>query len=204
MDSSTRQSRMTQQDEELFWTLANDAKTRKDMLLNAAKLGYKDHPSVKSELETEERLKAYVAPYKEQIDELKARLDSRELESKMERQRESVRRMGMSPANVEKLEERMHAKGVPLFADTDQKGRTAMQQAAIYFSNEDSPVAASTAPMMDFAMSGVNTQAEDWREDMLSPDPKVNPRLMDRRARKVYNDKKWDAAVADWNATHQK
>lgn len=185
---------LTAADEKAFTIIANTPELRATMLEGLKKAGFTDHPAVKEHTDFEARLGAHLKPLEEKNSELQKRLDERERMETYQRQRDSVRKgpFGFNDDKISKLEERMRAKDAPQFAEVDGAGRTAYQQAAMYFQHQDNPVSESTFPVMDFA--GPSRKAETWRELMNESDPNKNPLRMDRRQRRRLADKLWEEA----------
>jgi hypothetical protein len=186
------------EDEQAFLQLAGDAQSTEVVTRELRRLGNTTHPAVRAQIGLEQRDK----PLLDKIHALEQRLVEREEFDKYERQRESVRKMGFSEANVKKLEERMRAPGAPQFAEFNEEGQSAYQQAAIHFAHKDNPGEVSTFPTLDFA--GPPQKREGWRELLAESDPAKNPLKMNRRARRKLSDKLWNQAVADLSPQYQK
>jgi hypothetical protein len=189
---------LTQADEKAFSFIANNPKLRANMLKGLKEEGFVEHPAVKEHIDFEERLAVHLKPIQEENAELKKRVDERERSETWTRQRESVRKgpFGFNDDKISKLEERMRSKDAPQFAETDSQGRTAYQQAALYFQHQDSPVATSTFPVLDFA--GPSQKAETWRESLTESDKSKNPLHMNRRERRRLGDKLWEEAKNEY------
>lgn len=195
---------LTPSDEKAFTIIANNPKLRAAMLEGLKEAGFVDHPAVKEHIDFEARLGTYLKPLEEKNAELQKRWDAREREETYNRQRDSVRKgpFGFNGDKISKLEERMRSKDAPQFAEVDSSGRTAYQQAAMYFQHQDSPVSDSTFPVMDFA--GPSRKTETWRESLNESDKSKNPLYMNRRERRRLGDKLWEEAKNDFVAEHQK
>lgn len=194
---------LTAADEKAFSLIANDPELRAAMLEGLKKKGFTDHPAVKEHIDFESRLDSHLKPIRDENAELKKRLEARERTETAVRQRDSVRKgpFGFNDEKISRLEERMRSADAPVFSELDSHGRTAYQQAALYFQHQDSPVSSSTFPVLDFA--GPSQKQESWREMLTDPDPTKNPLKMNRRERRRIGDKLWEEAKTDVMATLQ-
>jgi hypothetical protein len=177
-----------------FTFIANNPKLRQKMIENLKEEGYTDHPLIRENDDFERRLESHIKPIKEENTELKKRLDEQERDRIWSKQRDSVRKgpFGFNDDKIKKLEERMTSKDAPQFPELDSQGRTAYQQAAMYFAHQDSPVSESTFPVLDFA--GPSKKAETWRDLMNGSDKSKNPLNMNRRERRRLGDELWRQA----------
>jgi hypothetical protein len=195
---------LTKNDEEAFSFIANNPKLRATMLEGLEKEGFKNHPAVKENIDFKERLEHHLKPIRDENEELKKEVKQIKNSEIYGRQRDSVRKapFNFSDAKIAKLEERMGGKYAPQFVDFDDERKlTAYQAAALHFQREDSPVSASTFPVMDFA--GPSQKAESWRESLTESDKSKNPLHMSRRERRRLGDKLWEEAKNDYMANLQ-
>lgn len=188
---------LTDVDLKAFTFAANNPKLRQKLLEGLKEEGYTDHPLIRENDDFNQRLESKIKPILEENAELKKRLDAREKEETWTRQRESVKKapFKFNEDKIKKLEERMASKDAPSFPEFDSQGRTAYQNAALYFQHQDTPIGASTFPVLDFA--GPSKTQESWRELLNETDKSKNPIYMNRRERRRLGDKLWEEAKAE-------
>jgi len=189
---------LSPENEALFNFLASKKETRNELLKKAIDAGYKDHSAIRAQ----EEIEFAQAPIREELETLKKKLHEREQADTWGQQRNSVRggKFKFNEEKIAALEERMRSPDSPSFPQLDSHGRTAYQQAAEYFAQLDSPIGASTVPMLDMGGFPVTGQgdAEPWRADMLSDDPAVNPLKMSKKKRKLKARANWKAASNEY------
>lgn len=188
---------LTTEDEKLFLHLASQPKSRAKLIQEAVDTGFKEHPAIRGRTEIEEVL----SPLHEEIKELKTKINQQQQNDTWVRQRNSLRGgpFKFDDEKIKRLEERMKDPDAPVFPEVDSHGVTAYQNAAKYFQALDSPISPSSVPMLD--MGGVpvgGSDAEPWRKDMESDDPKINPLKMTRKARKLKARRAWQEASKEY------
>jgi hypothetical protein len=176
---------LSPQDLKAFETLANDPEDLRVLVERLKRHPeHKDHPILKLK-ETEDRL---LAPIASRLEEVEAKLKASESNDFYEKNRAELRARGWSKDNIAKLEKRMQEDPeFPLFHS--------YAKAADYIARIDTPLApSSVSPVFDGLGGAMQNQSAGWREDMQSDDPKKNPMLMNRRARKADARRRWAEA----------
>lgn len=179
---------LSPQDLKAFETLANDPEDLRVLVERLKRHPeHKDHPILKLR-ETEERL---LAPLAGRLEEVEAKLKAAESNDFYEKNRAELRARGWSRDKIVALEKRMtEDKEFPLFHS--------YAAAADYIARMDTPLApSSVSPVFDGLGGGFGAQAASWRDDMQSDDPKRNPMMMNRRARKADARRRWAEARDD-------
>lgn len=189
---------LSPENEALFNHLASKKEARAKLIKIAEETGFTEHSAIRGRQEVE----AIIAPFKEEIEDLKKAAHAREQADTWGRQRNSVRggRFRFDDEKIAKLEERMKDPDAPHFPQTNSKGETAYQQAAEYFAQLDSPISPSTVPMLDmggFPVTG-NQDTEPWRKDLLSDDPNINPLKMPKKKRRLKAREAWKRASSEY------
>lgn len=176
------------EDEKLFWTLANDPASRKEMLEKAEKLGLKEHPAIQDNRHFQDRLDAELKPLREQLSEALKKLDEKEKTDFHAQSLAEIRRppFNFNDEKLAKLREYMQEPGQPSFQS--------YAQAANYYREKFNPAQTSSSPL--FALSPLRDGQEesDWRQRMQSDDKAVNPAMMSKRQRHNYASAEWKKA----------
>jgi len=167
---------MTQDDVKLFDLMANDAEYRTETL-RRYKDKMPDHPAIKEQ----KILDGATAPLQERISKLEQQLAERSSADRYEQERATMRARGFSDKRIKELEDRMEKA-----AKEEGMLFSSYVAAADTLRRLDMPIGPSTVGVGNpFGMPSDGGR-EQWREDLASRDPKVNPALMPRRERKVY------------------
>ena len=179
---------LSAEDIKAFTILANDDEDRVIIAQRAARHPeLKDHPVVKGMKEKDDML----APLHKKLEDLEKWKTEREANDRYEGERNKLRQRGWKEGAIKQFERRlMEDKELPVFQD--------YFQGAEYIRVMDNPLSASTSPIADMAGIPMNSDTVGWRQDMESDDRKVNPIMMSRRERRVYNRKKWETEKANY------